>query len=250
MIAVQWPLKLKSQGNRAALMFLSYALLAGFPGVTNFTKEELGHRCEAVTEVLGGREQATALILHQPKLLRLAPRTLRANVAYLRQELGWSTECIAEFASAEPGTFQMDLAAPAMQHLLAQCERVLSLPPAAMLERHASSLRCSPEAAVMRVAFVEALRLQPRIRTPAFLQTPSPRWSNRMHLWGMADQWAAFAAAYWQSEEGAALQQQMEAWKAEKKAAANTAKSTAVAAAWAAGRHAGNRWRRRCASKN
>ena len=228
-------------------MLPSCTCLAGFPGVIKGTREDLGHKCEALTEVLGGREQAAALVLRQPVILRPAPRTLRANVAYL-QQLGWSTERIAEFASAEPGTLRMDLAAPAMQHLLAQCERVLGLPPAAMLESHAGSLRCSPEAAVVRVAFVGALRLQPRIKTPAFLQIPPPEWGKRVRLWGLADEWAAFAAAYWQSEEGAQLRQQMESWEAEKKAAASAAISGAVAAAWAAGRHAGSRRQRRGAN--
>ena len=205
--------------------------------------QELGHTCAALAEVLGGREQAAAVVLRHPAMLRVSPRLLRSNAAFL-QQLGWSTERIAAFASADPGTFHMDLAAPAMRHLLAQCERVLGLPPDAMLERHASSLRCSPGAAVVRVAFVGALQLQPRIKTASFLKRTPPEWSNRVRLWGLADQWAAFAAAYWQGEEGAALRQQMEAYEVDKQAATSAAKSAAAAAAWAAGRHVGKRWHR------
>ncbi len=193
---------------------------AGFPGLVKYSPAELAAKCQVLAGLLGGPREASALLTAAPALLHVSRHTLHANIAFLRHELGWSAQQVAQLARQQWRTFGTVLTSPEMRRMLALCEEVLGLAPAEVFSKHPGALFRAPEDGVARLAFVAQRGLRGRLKTCRFVKDGPREWARRLQGWGVQEsEWATFVEAYWASQEGAQLLLQMQVAAADSKAA-------------------------------
>ncbi len=186
----------------------------------DYVQAGIAEKCKTLEEVLGGRSRAAAVVFGAPDVLILPPASIRSNVAFL-QQLGWTGEEVEAFIIQHISVFRLSLTGPAMQRLLELCSEVLGLSPDTLLRQHPNSLLCAPQSAVVRLCFLRERGLQ-GLATLDVLGESSGGWSHRLLRWGKAHiaAWPGFVARFRRKGEGFALAQQLEAYEAERKAAA------------------------------